>query len=95
MMTPEQIAAMRADAEAGTPGPWRLGSWLDNVFGTGPNDEWLSICRVKRDDAPIDVSADIVDARRIARVPIMEATIIAQAAEIERLRLLTQTPGRV
>lgn len=80
------IEQMKRDREAGSPGPWRLGSWGDNVFGTGANDEWISVCRVKRDDAQIEESQDAVDARRISRVPDMEDTILEQQAEIERLK---------
>lgn len=87
-MTREQIAEMTVDMQKGTAGPWRTGSWLDNVFGRGPNDEWLPVCRIKRDDAPVEASIDVVDARRIARTPTMESTIIAQAAEIDRLNAI-------
>ena len=72
-------------AEA-TPGPWRLGSWQDNVFGTGPNDEWLTICRVKRDDAPISESRDHIDARLIALTPTIAADLIRLRAEVATLR---------
>ena len=65
-MTDDEIRAM---LEGATPGPWRLGSWGDNVFGTGPRDEWLTICRVKRDDAPLEESPDGADARLIAAAP--------------------------
>jgi hypothetical protein len=75
-MTSEDIREM---LEAATPGPWRIGSWGDNVFGTGPKDEWLTICRVKRDDAPIEETRDAVDARLIAAAPDL-------AAEVLRLR---------
>jgi len=94
MMTPEQIAAMRADADAGTPGPWVRGGMLPREFvarGTAypiRAPEWspnTRVCHVSGwdDDAPDEALAN---ARRIARVPLMEATIIAQAAEIERLK---------
>jgi len=66
-----------------TEGPWRLGSWMDNVFGTGPNGEWFPICRVKRNDAPIEGNQDHKDARFIAAA---RQLVPAMADEIERLR---------
>ena len=82
MMTLEQIAAMRVDADAGTPGPWRAveashgpvdifdqsGRDVVTVYGCGVTESRKA------------------NARNIARVPDMIATIIAQAAEIERLK---------
>lgn len=86
MMTPAEIAAMQADAEKGTPGPWVVYNMATIISPDGDAEigNWH-----------VASASWSVDARRIARVPIMETTIIAQAAEIERLRLLTQTPGRV
>ena len=84
-MDAAQIAAMIADREAGTPGPWRVkvNSRDDQVTCD------LTIC------GDIFQMADLngpqyahqhPNARRMARVPDMEAAIIAQAAELERLR---------
>ena len=97
-MDAAQIAAMIADREAGTPGPW-------SVFIDDSGDRWtgwpLSVnCDVIEDktivrtggmwpyewDAKTSQHEACANARRIARVPDMEATIIAQAAELERLR---------
>jgi len=84
MMTPEQIAAMRADAEAGTPGPWTL------VEENGEFYYW-HILDATGDDFMGDKayypwqSRNESDRKRFQRVPDMEATIIAQAAEIARL----------
>lgn len=91
-MTREQVAAL---LDGTTPGPWRLGSWGDNVFGTGPKDQWLPICRVKRDDAPLEESGDAKDARLIAAAPDLARQLLAamdqladadmaQAALVER-----------
>ena len=84
-MDAAQIAAMIADREAGTPGPWRVkvNSRDDQVTCD------LTIC------GDIFQMADLngpqyahqhPNARRMARVPDMEAAIIAQATELERLR---------
>lgn len=82
--------ALEADREVGTPGPWRLGSWGDNVFGTGPRNEWLSVCRVKRDDAAIEESNDGFDARRIARVPDLEAYAMRAKRQLEAAEALAR-----
>lgn len=100
-MSPADLDAMMegvtALLENVTPGPWRLGSWGDNVFGTGPNDEWLLICRIKRDDAPVNESRDGADARFIAAsrelVPALAAEVRAQreakdGAYLERNKLV-------
>lgn len=92
-MSPADLDAMMegvtALLENVTPGPWRLGSWGDNVFGTGPNDEWLLICRIKRDDAPVNESRDGADARFIAAsrelVPALAAEVRAQRETIAGL----------
>ena len=81
-MTPADIAAMQADALAGTPVAWR---WHWN--GGDEPDVWGYSEHEK-------VSSEHITAEPLyARVPRMETTIIAltetnavQAAEIERLR---------
>jgi hypothetical protein len=83
-MNAEQIQAL---LDGATDGPWRLGSWGDNVFGTGPNDEWLTICRVKRDDAPIEESRDAIDARLIAAAPDLAQAALTAMAERDALQL--------
>lgn len=85
--------AIERDRDSGTPGPWRLGSWQDNVFGTGPKDEWLSICRIKRDDAAIENSVDGVDARRIARLPDIETAYLELWARVQALEGAIATHG--
>lgn len=113
-MTPADIAAMRADALAGTQGDWQceekpgqlsehgskssIGIWAqslwDDAYEADPDDIDAA------DDAAwiCGIWGQITDearanARRIARVPRMETTIIAltetnaaQAAEIERMQ---------
>lgn len=82
-MDAAQIAAMIADREAGTPGSlvvdgpvWNQIVWTDNK---------TRFCFMAHSNGLND-ERDKANARRIARVPDMEATIIAQAAELERLR---------
>ena len=82
---------MKRDMEAGTPGPWflegnwdhksgnRLGGWVSNNPPAGSPVFALEASV----GTPNEIAAN---ARRIARVPDMEATIIAQAATIEALR---------
>ncbi len=85
-MDAAQIAAMIADRKAGTPGPWKVFYTQDgsNVIGIGDaesvgvTDPQFGLWRSGKER--------ISNASRIARVPDMEATIIAQAAELERLR---------
>lgn len=79
-LSPETLARL---LEKITKWPWRLGSWGDNVFGTGAEDEWLTICRVKRDN--LGESLDHVDASLIALAPSLAAQRISDAKTIERL----------
>ena len=84
--TETDIAALVEDREAGTQGPWR-------VRVNKRDDQYtcdVSIC------GDIFVLADLngpqyvhqhANARRIARVPDMEAALIAQDAELKRLRM--------
>jgi hypothetical protein len=103
-MTPEQIAMMVADREAGTPGPW--------LYRPDQYDDWgvvksgcFVLCQVRD---PLALDKDILsehrvsgtdpwtaNARRIARVPEMEAVIIAQAAEIARLKAALTIAGPI
>jgi len=106
-MTQIDIAALVADREAGTKGPWiaqeksgqktahgiasSIGVWsqqrLDDAYEANPDDmaeaenaAWiLGIWGEIGDE-------DRANARRIARVPDMEAALIAQDAELKRLR---------
>lgn len=96
MMTPEQIAAMKADAEAGTPGPWdsAIEAGCHAVVAQVLPKSGNVVSLIFNDiNTPEREPMRFANARRIARVPLMEATIIAQAAEIERLRTSIIKPG--
>ena len=94
MMTPEQIAAMRADADAGTPGPWAYRPLELDDWGIirGSDDLVVAQASACREAGNLnsfrESGADPTEAnaRNIARVPDMIATILSQAAEIERLK---------
>ena len=78
---------IKRDMEAGTKGPWRIGPRYRAIVAyheTGYDDE-NSVDAYAGHLVCESVKMD-VNARRIARVPDMEATIIAQAATIEALR---------
>ena len=89
-MTHEQIAAMIADREAGTPGPWKVDGPVWNQIVWTDNENRL--CYIAHSNGLND-ERDKANARRITRVPDMEATIIAQAAELERLRSAIEALG--
>ena len=74
------IAALVADREAGTKGPWQP---LDDAVVMA--DNVLATVAVIDFDNTEEVQA-LADVRRIARVPDMEAALIAQDAELKRLR---------
>ena len=80
-MTQIDIAALVADREAGTKGPWVA---LDSEVVMA--DDVIATVAVIDFDNTEEVQA-LADVRRIARVPDMEAAIIAQDAELKRLRL--------
>lgn len=87
------IAAMKADMEAGAPGPWRIGSVDDTVVFAADGSE---IAAIDGDYNEPDLWPMMeANARRIARVPAMEETLISQAAEIERLREALEERVRV
>lgn len=70
------ITQIRDDREAGTPGPWH---W---------NDEFLCPGVLIASETDGTLQGDCIDqanARRIARVPEMEQTILDQAAKIDSL----------
>jgi len=78
-LSPEAVAQMVADREAGTPGPWvyeytRVGHTvrqpgaMDRIFGSN------------------NAGAPEIDARRIARLPDIEAAYLTLAAENATLR---------
>lgn len=84
MNTEQLIAAIKADREAGTPGFWQ---WVEKSRDNAP-PFWV-IFDPGEDDPDIATVTDFgsaTDARRIARVPYLEAAFIAQSEEIERLR---------
>lgn len=75
---------MKADREAGTPGPWRVGPVDDTVVVAADGSE---IAAIDGDYNEPDLWPMMeANARRIARVPDMEETILSLAAEIERLK---------
>ncbi len=86
-LTPTEIAEMQADALAGTPGPWRVDGpvWSQIVWTDSEN----RLCFMAHSNGLND-DRDFANARRIARVPRLEATVTAQAAEIARLREAAQ-----
>ena len=70
-MTPDEIEKMKADIEAGTPGPWRA-SKVNPSRVFGPDNQ-----PVMERDPPFRVSPRYeANARRIARVPELEAEVL-------------------
>lgn len=93
--TSELIAAIKADREAGTPGPWMLDISQSKYLSrenkhchliSGPGWAYFARIWVRLMDTDENTPVGEANARRIARVPDMEAAIIAQATEIERLQ---------
>ena len=78
------INQIREDREKGTPGPWKW-SWDDEPYMSWTLSPGVLIAE-ETDGTPAGDKIDQANARRIARVPDMEQTILDQAAEIERLR---------
>ena len=89
-MEDAQIVAMIADREAGTPGLWVVDGPVWNQIVWTDNENRL--CYIAHSNGLND-ERDKANARRITRVPDMEATIIAQAAELERLRSAIEALG--
>jgi len=91
-LSPEAVAQLVADREAGTPGPW----FVAGVRVKMDRQQWLAISRYdedrKRDEniccAGYDPKDGLgsVDARRIARLPDIEAAYLTLAAENATLR---------
>jgi hypothetical protein len=81
-MTPEEIAELIADREAGTPGPWQTGAMVP----TAVFNWWLP---ADHPNACICECTSEVDARRIAGLPGLEAQVLrlteANAALAEEL----------
>ena len=70
-MTSDEIEQMKADMEAGTPGPWRA-SKVNPSRVFGPDNQ-----PVMERDPPFRVSPRYeANARRIARVPELEAEVL-------------------
>ena len=73
---------MKRDMETGTPGPWTWDEWFCDLSPLWSCD----MCQGTGYISWNGIDARLPNARRIARVPDMEATILAQAATIESLR---------
>lgn len=89
---------LRKDREAGTKGPWKTHLVDDTSIVSNDGIDVATTCdssNVEREDAyNIEYERMEADARRIARVPEMEDTIIAQAERIEALEaVLGRIPG--
>ena len=97
-MTPDQIEAMRADMAAGTQGAWSASYGHTQMSGVR---YWQietasdAICNNQFCWAAPNDESSSADASRIARVPDMEATILAQAEQIERMREALDFQARV
>ena len=82
VMTPDEIAEMQADALAGTPGEW---AWNE----IDPSDPDWGACEVwAGDDVVSSNTFGPANARRIARVPRMEAAVTALTAELATLQAM-------
>jgi hypothetical protein len=76
-MTDKLVEQIKQDREAGTPGPWKTDTEYDV---TGPMG-WMVADMLVLDGNPSATEA--ANARRIARVPDMEARILADAEVIK------------
>lgn len=84
-MTPADIAAMGADMDAGTDGPWAFEIDEDNGRPRVESAQKL-ITEVGNAESLWDAGDEWeANARRIARVPAMEAHILALEAEVAAL----------
>ena len=70
-MTPDEIEKMKADIEAGTPGPWRA-SKVNPSRVFGPDNQPV----MERDPSFRVAPRYEANARRIARVPQLEAEVL-------------------
>jgi len=78
---------MKRDMDAGTAGPWRIPGQPDKVCCDGyTRHGWAKVVTTASIPAWMQGDEPFANARRIARVPDMEATILDQAATIEALR---------
>ncbi len=82
-LSPEAVAQMVADREAGTPGPWHFDGpvWNQIIWTYGEN----RLCFMAHSNGLND-DRDIANARRIARLPDLEAAYLTLAAENATLR---------
>lgn len=63
---PDIIDELKSGLEGVTPGPWKVGSWGDNVFSV-QGEQWFPIVRLRRNDDPAnDDNPDVIDAAYIA-----------------------------
>ena len=77
---------MKRDMEAGTPGPWEAESaGRDGYWVSCPTAPYV-VAGTEDECGRYGSINNETNARRIARVPDMEATILAQAATIEALK---------
>ena len=89
-LSPEAVAQMVADREAGTPGPWRIVR-LASSFDSRDSSFGISYGRSGNRLALVDgegnsSSHNEPNARRIARLPDIEAAYLTLAAENATLR---------
>ena len=84
-MTSDEIEQMKADIEAGTPGPWRA-SKVNPSRVFGPDNQ-----PVMERDPPFRVSPRYeANARRIARAPELEAEVLRLRDVIENAGVFAQ-----
>jgi len=98
-MTDKLIEQIKADREAGTPGPWEfrdpnlyddpnpneIVGQLKGATRYGEKGVW-EVCQLDQDDIEDGHPRVVADARRIARVHDMESRILAGAEVIEALK---------
>ena len=94
-LSPEAVAQMVADREAGTPGPWAYRPDKYDDWGTVKAGRFV-LCRVRDPDALGEAILALhrdkgtdpweVNARRIARLPYLESAYLTLAAENATLR---------
>ena len=70
-MTPDEIEKMKADIEAGTPGPWSVDNEGDVTAALG-----YVVADMLAPEGIAASAADTANARRIARVPQLEAEVL-------------------
>lgn len=78
-ISPEAVAQMVADREAGTPGPWHFDGpvWNRIIWTDGEN----RLCFMAHSNGLND-DRDIANARRITRLPDLEAAYLTLAARV-------------